>query len=122
MQCLTKDKEPGIWFGVAYAVCILLCMKTAVNYLSVNEVNGLKSMDYVQIEANQAMLGNVTMYYPVAGDQIGYYKFPSTPYTARLELIEIREDDLDKGFRMKEEYRDAYVTTYGQLHEESMFE
>ena len=96
-------------------------MKPAINYVRVNEFTELKSPDYFSRESYETALGDVTVYCPVAGDQIGYYKFPSTPYAARLQLIELRGDDLSEGFKMKEEYRDAFVTTYGQVHEKNMF-
>ena len=62
------------------------------------------------------------IYYPVSGDQMGYYNFPSTPYVARLQLIELRGTELSDGFRMKDAYRDALVTTYGQVQEKNIFE
>lgn len=122
MQYLMRDKKAGIWFCGIYVVCILSCMEIPINYLSKNDIHKFKSPDYYQIEANVKMLGDVMIYTPVNGDQIGYYKFPSTPYGRRLDLIELRENGLRKGFRMKEEYKDAYVTTYGQVDEESLFE
>ncbi len=62
-----------------------------------------------------------TIYVPTSGDQAGYYDFPSTPYIQRLALIESRGSSLKDGFRMKEEYRDAFVTTYGEVMSENMF-
>ena len=122
MQHLMRDKKAGMWFCGIYVVCILICMEIPINYLSKNNIHKFKSPDYHQIEANVRMLGDVVIYTPVNGDQMGYYKFPSTPYGRRLDLIELREDNLREGFRMKEEYKDAYVTTYGQVDEESLFE
>lgn len=63
----------------------------------------------------------VRVYTPVSGDQAGYYDFPSTPYGKRLELIEPRGDSPEDGFRMRPEYRGAYVSTYGDVAEENMF-
>lgn len=121
MQYFMRDKKAGFWGGI-YIVCILFCIKTPVSYLKENDIHKLKSPDYYQIEANEIMLGNEIIYTPINGDQMGYYKFPSTPYGGRLDLIELRENDLRKGFKMKEEYKDAYVTTYGQVDEENLFE
>ena len=62
------------------------------------------------------------IYVPDQGDQAGYYAFPSTPYAARLDKIDLRGENLKEGFRMKEEYREAFVSTYGEVYEENMFE
>lgn len=55
------------------------------------------------------------VYLPEEGDLTGYRYFPAIPYPARLELIEVRGNSLKDGYRMKYEYRDADVTTYGQI-------
>ena len=56
-----------------------------------------------------------------SGDQAGYYDFPSTPYEDRLGLIELRGDSLEDGFRMRKEYRNGFVSTYGRVETENMF-
>ncbi len=83
----------------------------------------LHSPDYYwKVNMQEMTLGNENIYVPIGSDQAGYYAFPSTPYGARLELIELRGDTLEDGFRMKEEYRDANVSTYGQVYEDNIFE
>lgn len=81
-----------------------------------------KSADYAQRECKEYTLGNEIIYVPANGDQAGYYAFPSTPYAERFNIIEMRGEDISKGFRIKEEYQEAYVTTYGQIEEINMFE
>lgn len=122
IRCIQKDKTLGRGACGVVVICILLCMKSPIDYVSVNEFTELKSPDYDSREAYETTLGGETIYYPVEGDLIGYYKFPSTPYVARLQLIELRGEDIAEGFRMKEEYRDAFVATYGQVHGENIFE
>ena len=117
-------RNAKILYGIriTFAICIICCLKPAINYVRISEVNELKSPDYVAMEANEIMLGSEIIYCPAVGDQMGYHKFPSTPYAARLPLIELRGESLNNGFRMKEDYRDAFITTYGQVHETNMFE
>ncbi len=79
------------------------------------------SCDYNQIPNVGYEFGTVTIYAPESGDQSGYDAFPSTPYPARLSLIELRGSDLKDGFRIKEEYRDAFITTYGTISEQNIF-
>lgn len=78
--------------------------------------------DYDNLDCVVYMLDNQAIYVPERGDQAGYYAFPSTPYSARLDKIEIRGNSLADGFRMREEYRNAYVSTYGEVFEDNMFE
>ncbi len=80
-----------------------------------------KGSDYMQCASVEYRLGEEVIYVPERGDQAGYYAFPSTPYAARLNLIELRGGDISEGFRMKEEYREAFVSTYGQVEEMDMF-
>lgn len=77
--------------------------------------------NYVEYSCVEYKLGEEIIYVPESGDQAGYFAFPSTPYAARLDLIELRGTDISEGFRMKEEYRKAYVTSSGQVDEVDMF-
>ncbi len=54
---------------------------------------------------------------PVTGDQISYEYFPSTPYPAILDVIELRGEDLSKGFRVRSTYQDALLSTNGKTVE-----
>ncbi|MCI8528514.1 MAG: hypothetical protein HFH82_05060 [Lachnospiraceae bacterium] len=77
---------------------------------------------YAEYECEEHVLeGGITVYTPAAGDQAGYYDFPSTPYEDRLGLIELRGDSLEDGFRMRKEYRNGFVSTYGRVETENMF-
>lgn len=78
--------------------------------------------DYCILESDKLFLDGIEVYCPVGGDQAGYYNFPSTPYRRRLELIQLRGDSIQDGFRMKEEYKDELVTTYGKFARFNMFE
>ena len=67
-------------------------------------------------------LGDVDIYIPEDGDRIGDQAFPSTPYMGNLELIELRGDSLENGFRIKNEYKGSCFNTYGNFIEPDIFE
>ena len=121
LKCI-NGRMSGVCFIMICTICIFVCAKNVYGYLYNNDINIIYSSDYEYRDANIAMLGDVNVFYPVSGDQMGYYAFPSTPYPARLQLIELRDGDLEGGFRMKDEYRENFVTLYGQIDEENMFE
>ena len=77
--------------------------------------------DYEVMECQKVYLGEEQFYVPTEGDQAGYYEFPSSPYEAWLSLIEMRGNSLKDGFRKKNEYKDAFVTNYGDIVEENIF-
>ncbi|MCM1412630.1 MAG: hypothetical protein NC305_19120, partial [Lachnospiraceae bacterium] len=80
-----------------------------------------RSANYAEYDCVEYELDGEIIYVPEKGDQAGYFAFPSTPYAARLDLIELRGEDISGGFRMKEEYKNAFVTSSGELDETDMF-
>ncbi len=58
----------------------------------------IKQMDYGAYEAVTYEVDGVTVYVPVYSGQIGYDKFPSSPY---VQDIELRGDELKGGFRKR---------------------
>ena len=119
---IQKNRLPNGLVSLVMLVCVLCCLKPLVQYVLTTDFAELRSPDYAWRDANETLLGDEVIYYPVSGDQMGYYNFPSTPYVARLQLIELRGTELSDGFRMKDAYRDALVTTYGQVQEKNIFE
>ncbi len=58
----------------------------------------------------------IQIYYPTeTPERTGYDTFPSTPYPKRLDLIELRGDSLEDGFRIRPEFKDRKITTYGDI-------
>lgn len=124
VQWLCRDAGGVFWKMAgrpAIALLILYIAKPCFYYLEWNMPTEIGCPDYAVYEVAEAALGDTVIYYPVKGDQAGYYAFPSTPYPARLQLIELRGGTVAGGFRMKEEYRDACVTTYGQIEDTNIF-
>ena len=80
-----------------------------------------KSADYTKCECVEYKLGDEVIYVPADSDLTGYYAFPSTPYGERLNIIELRGEDISEGFKTKEDYRKAFVTPYGYIEDVNMF-
>lgn len=109
-------------FGVGPIYYAFVLGLLAAPYGEKTEVHLLRVPDYQNFDYNEVMLEQQSFYLPNEGDQIGYSAFPSTPYGRRLDEIELRGDTLCEGFRMKSEYREAYVSTYGEVYEYNMFD
>ncbi|MDE6141182.1 MAG: hypothetical protein K2G03_01125, partial [Bacilli bacterium] len=82
----------------------------------------LRVPDYNNYSYDEVMIEQSSFYVPNGGDQIGYAVFPSTPYRKRLDEIELRGNTLCDGFRMKNEYKDSFVSTYGEVYSDNMFD
>lgn len=83
--------------------------------------NKIVGKDYEEMQCRAVSMKSELFYIPVEGDQAGYYAFPSTPYEARLNVIEMRGDSLKDGFRIKKEYEDCFISNYAQVFEENIF-
>lgn len=83
--------------------------------------NKIVGKDYEEIECREIPMGSELFYIPVEGDQAGYYAFPSTPYEARLNVIEMRGGTLKEGFRIKKEYQNYFMSNGAQVFEENIF-
>lgn len=109
-------------FGVEPICYAFVLGLLAAPYGEQTEVNLLRVPDYQIFSYDEVVVGQQSFYLPNGGDQIGYAVFPSTPYGRRLDEIEFRGDTLCEGFRMKSEYKEAYVSTYGEVYEYNMFD
>ncbi len=127
---LGKKIQAGPGGMIRSGIVVLLMVWAIVSLTKLAAVYGMSlaeaqiyrgSHDYSNRACLEAELDGVTIYYPETEDQTGYDPFPSTPYVQRLDLIELRGDSYKQGFRMKEEYRDQNVTTYGYLMEDGAF-
>lgn len=120
---LRTKKETGT---IAIVMMVALCtyfITPLMNYgLNTEWNNRKRCADYEKTECRECVLEEEIIYVPVSGDQAGYYAFPSTPYSNRLSLIELRGNEFSDGFRMKKEYQNAYVSTYGDVYDSNMFE
>lgn len=110
-------------FVVILAVCSNWGMiNYACEQVKSNSMDWLQMADYLEFETVEYQLDGVTIEGPAVYDQVGYYAFPSTPYGAMLDCIELRGDDLSDGFRIKEEYKDKFVPNNGEEQKTNVFE
>ena len=79
--------------------------------------NRLVPKDYKEYSVEEILWNDMVIYLPEDTDQVSYHNFPSTPYRARLELIELRGEGIEDGFRIKEEYKGRKVDTHGRFLE-----
>ncbi len=118
-----KDKKKAAKAGIytlMTALCLYIGLATFIltKEAVTGEKIGLKRCnDYIKLGCYEAVLDNQMIYIPIQGDQGGYYYFPETTGEQILEVIELRGDDLKEGFRIKEEYRDKKLNSYGFIDE-----
>lgn len=74
-------------------------------------------MSYKEFPCYEVEMQDEVIYVPVYGDRTGYEKFPSTPYLQHLQKTELRGSDLKEGFKIKEEYVNTNLSTYGYIVE-----
>lgn len=102
----------------AYLLVIILEMIVYMKQITyLNEGVIVEQEDYGDYPAYEAELDGITIWIPEQGDQAGYSVFPSTPYGQVLNIIELRGNDLQDGFRVKEEYQELMLNAYGFVWE-----
>ena len=57
----------------------------------------LTQQDYGEYETDEYVIGDTKFYYPVSGDRIGYYPFPSSPRDMSEEIV-FMGSDISDGF------------------------
>lgn len=121
---LVKHKKTKVYLSYIGLFVIFVSYYPMATYLveQMDEVTLVETADYPMHDCEEYILNDEKIYVQVEGDQTGYHSFPATPYVQRLELIELRGDSLEKGFRIKQEYRNSNISTYGYIAEENIFE
>ncbi len=71
--------------------------------------------DYRHCSASSVVWNGIDMFYPLDTDQLGYYAFPGTPYINILDNIDMRGENIEDGFRLKQELQDEHLCTYGTI-------
>lgn len=113
---LIKTNRWKAIFGLFFMSICIFRMEKVANLVLKNNI--VMPADYACDYVTEKVVWNeIEIYYPIEGDQGNYYDFPSIPYPSRLELIELRGDDMKEGFRIKEEYKNKRLSTYGDVFE-----
>jgi len=99
---------------------IVVCLITVTGYSAVSTYFNLAGFPEVKWPANYnwktcdaVEFEDMIIYVPVVGDSTGYHYFPGTNYAKRLETIELRGEQLEDGFRLKEGYKEKKMTSGG---------
>lgn len=93
-----------------------LCGKSILYLGGLEYLSNVRPADYLEYECKGIEFENsVVIYVPVKGDQTGYSKFPAIPYEKRLDIIEMREEGIEAGFRIKEKWKKSNINTYGYV-------
>ena len=74
-----------------------------------------RSAYYISRECREVEWDGIQVYIPVEDGNMGYYYFPSTQHESVLNYIELRGKGLNCGFRIKKEYKNARIDTYGRI-------
>lgn len=120
---------PALWIGfsiekinnniiqiILIAIPVVIIIGLFLTNINLCKVTSWLPNDYPEYECyEEEFQYNKSIYIPLEGDRTGYKYFPAIPYKQRLFIIEMRGEDFEDGFRMKKEYKDANVTTYGTV-------
>ena len=113
-----KDRTQKIYSKSAAVVMgILLVCFTWQTVIMIERIPLKRSSYYIYRECNELEWEGITMYTPIENCYTGYYCFPGLTYPSRLSYLELRGDTIQDGFRIKEEYKNANLTTYGSIME-----
>lgn len=86
-----------------------------IRLLSSEEIALKRSSYYVFRECSEMKWENITVYIPVENGSAGYYYIPSTPYPKRLDYIELIGDCIGDGIKIKDEWKNSKINTYGYI-------
>ncbi len=104
-------------------ICIMYYINPVIVELTEGEFeNKVWEKDYEKVECREVYLAGEAFYLPAEGDLTGYWSFPAAPYEDQMTLIELRGERLKDGFKMKEDYKNAFVTNSGSIKETNIFE
>ena len=115
--CIVLERMYARCATAVITLCLLILVPIFSLYISqINELGHaemVKQEDYAGYSVNEIPWEKINIYLPEEGDRVGYEVFPSTPYGELLNIIELRGEDLQEGFRVKEQYQDKNLNSYG---------
>ena len=86
-------------------------------YRTVEKLPLKRSSYYVWRDCEEIEWEGISIYLPLEDTRAGYYFIPSVPYATKLKVLELRGDNLEEGFRIKEEYRKSKIVPSGMILE-----
>lgn len=112
--CGGGEKLAGIlrYMGLLCLGILSLCF--VVNVCNTVEIIPLKRPSYyIWRDCNEVQWEGISVYLGIENCYTGYYFIPATPYGGRLKYLELRGDGFKDGIRIKKEYLDDKIDTYG---------
>lgn len=112
--CGGREKLAGIlrYMGLLCLGILSLCF--VVNVCNTVEIIPLKRPSYyIWRDCNEVQWEGISVYLGIENCYTGYYFIPATPYGGRLKYLELRGDGFKDGIRIKKEYLDDKIDTYG---------
>lgn len=98
---IRKRILPGCFIlGACFSLCFFFCYRT---FAETGNVTFIMQNDYLNRETRQIEVNGISFWVPLEYDQTGYEPFPTVVYEGYFdEILELRGDTLEKGFRYKE--------------------
>ena len=101
--------------ALSICFCFRLCLQVFCWRKSIGRPPVKIPFDYSEREVTVSEVDGIQIYVASKTDQVGYHYFPGVPNQGRLDVIELRTDKLEDGFRLKEEYRDQNIIPDGRV-------
>lgn len=106
--CIVLERVYARCATAVITLCLLILVPIFSVYIA--HVNNLghtevvKQEDYVSCLVYETLWEGINIYLPEEVDRVGYEAFPSTPHAEILNIIELRGENIQSGFRVKEQY------------------
>ena len=97
--------------------CGSLAMLVYTVSIAANELMLKRPAYYIFRDCDEVQWNGINVYVPVEDAYCGYYYMPSLPYEKTLDYIELRGQDVQDGFKVKEEVKKLTFNNSGQLYE-----
>jgi len=112
LKKIYNKKEKIIYSGCLTIMILVMCVYfSGIGHFS--SVPKIKQENYSSFATDEVLLDGIKVYIPQEGDQVGYNAFPSTPYENVLNIIELRSEEIQTGFKVKDQYKGMIINTYG---------
>ena len=103
------------YIGVGLSV---LCVASLGSYVldNLETISIKRSSYYIFRDCKEVEWEGIIMYVAKEDNYCGYYYIPATPYEEPLQYIELRGEDIEDGFRVKEEAKKIRFNNSGLIY------
>lgn len=123
IPCITLGRLPDMRSDLLLRVgrwcvwCGSLLMLVYTVSIASDELMLKRPAYYTFRDCDEVQWNGISVYIPVKDDYCGYYYMPSLPYKTNLNYIELCGQDVEDGFRVKEEVKELTFNNCGQIYE-----